>query len=171
MVQKELSGIGYRQHCYGEDCDSDLKQCFHCKFGKVVETDREKVQCTKWGITVNEDDLCDYFEFHTYWAFNCTEEDRERRRVKLENAKKNIKEGCYIATAVYGGYEQPKVKILRRYRDEVLRKTLTGRMFIRIYYAISPFFAKHLKSGSKITCMTRSVLDQLVRKIENRTSE
>lgn len=168
MEREELKGIGYRQHYYGVDCDSDTKQCFHCKFGRVVETDREKVQCKKWKSIVNEDDICDYFEFATYWAFDCTEEDTERRRIKLENAKKNTNEGCYIATAVYGGYDQPQVRTLRRFRDEVLRKTLPGRIFIKTYYFVSPRLAKNLKRDSQITVIVRHILDQFVKKVENR---
>lgn len=171
MEQRKLKEIGYRQHYYGVDCDSDAKQCFHCKYGQVVEENREKVQCKKWNITVDEDDICDYFEFATYWAFDCMEEDKERRRIKLENAQKNstyTKEGCYIATAVYGGYDQPQVMILRKYRDEVLKKSLPGRMFIKIYYFISPCLAEYLKSSSWITGMVRHVIDRFIRKIEKR---
>lgn len=165
MEQRALKEIGYRQHYYGVDCDSDTKQCFHCRYGQVIEENREKVQCKKWNFTVNEDDICAYFEFATYWAFNCTEEDKKRRRIKLENAKTNTKEGCYIATAVYGGYEQPQVRILRKYRDEVLKKSLPGLIFIKIYYFISPYLAKNLKSGSRMTNITRRILDQFIRKI------
>lgn len=46
--------------------------------------------------------------------------------------------GCYIATAVYGGYTCPQVRVLRRYRDCVLAATGYGRFLIRMYYALSP---------------------------------
>lgn len=49
------------------------------------------------------------------------------------------KEGCYIATAVYGSYECTQVRVLRRYRDNVLYGHFLGRAFIRVYYIISPF--------------------------------
>ena len=52
------------------------------------------------------------------------------------------KNGCYIATCVYGSYDCPQVWTLRRYRDNTLSKTWYGRMFIRIYYAISPTLVK-----------------------------
>lgn len=48
------------------------------------------------------------------------------------------KKGCYIATCVYGSYDCPPVWTLRRYRDAVLSKHLLGRLFIHVYYAISP---------------------------------
>lgn len=46
--------------------------------------------------------------------------------------------GCYIATAVYGSYDCPSVWTLRRYRDDRLAKTFFGKIFIRLYYAVSP---------------------------------
>ena len=51
-------------------------------------------------------------------------------------------EGCYIATCVYGSYGAPEVLTLRRFRDEILKKHMLGRMFIRCYYAISPYLVK-----------------------------
>lgn len=57
-------------------------------------------------------------------------------------AQKPKKSGCYIATAIYGSYDCPEVWTLRRYRDNVLDNTWYGRLFIRIYYAISPTLVK-----------------------------
>lgn len=50
--------------------------------------------------------------------------------------------GCYIATSVYGSYDCPQVWILRRYRDYNLSTTWHGRLFICVYYAISPTMVK-----------------------------
>lgn len=174
MEQSKLTEIGYRKHYYGSGCDSDTKQCFHCKYGKTVETDRDWVRCSRWNMTVGEDDICNYFEFATYWAFDCTEEDNKRRRLKLENAKRTAEEkskvkpqeGCYIATAVYGGYDQPEVLVLRRYRDEVLKKTFMGRIFIKTYYFISPCLAKRLKKDVWVNEVIRNILDRFVKKLE-----
>ena len=52
------------------------------------------------------------------------------------------KKGCYIATAVYGSYDCPNVWVFRRYRDNRLQITLWGRIFIKIYYALSPAIVK-----------------------------
>ena len=42
--------------------------------------------------------------------------------------------GCFVATAVYGNPKAGQVERLRKYRDEVLVNTMTGRMFIWAYY-------------------------------------
>ena len=47
-------------------------------------------------------------------------------------------QGCYIATCVYGSYDCPEVWVLRRFRDGVLANSTPGRLFIKVYYAISP---------------------------------
>ena len=71
--------------------------------------------------------------------------------------------GCYIATAVYGSYYAPEVLVLRHFRDETLRKYYFGRLFIRVYYLLSPPVAKRLRNAKIINMMVRSVLDKWVR--------
>ena len=68
--------------------------------------------------------------------------------------------GCYIATAVYGSYSCDEVMALRRYRDDYLAKHLFGRAFIRVYYALSPAMAKHIKKDSFIGKKIKKYLDK-----------
>jgi hypothetical protein len=68
------------------------------------------------------------------------------------------KEGCYIATAVYGSYDAPEVMTLRRFRDETLRNSAFGRWFIRTYYRLSPPVAEKLKNAKRINAFVRSIL-------------
>ncbi|NDO91469.1 CFI-box-CTERM domain-containing protein [Cellulosimicrobium composti] len=75
------------------------------------------------------------------------------------------KSGCYIATAVYGSYDAPQVRVLRRFRDERLAATAPGRAFIRAYYAISPPLARHLDSNAPASRTARAVLDRVVRRL------
>lgn len=77
-------------------------------------------------------------------------------------------EGCYIATAVYGDYEAPEVLVLRGFRDKFLKKYVLGRIFIKVYYALSPGLAKKLKKESTITKTIKKVLDRFVDKIKNK---
>lgn len=78
------------------------------------------------------------------------------------------KEGCYIATAVYGSYDAPEVITLRRFRDETLRNSAFGRWFIRTYYRLSPPVAEKLKSAKRINAFVRSILDRWVERLNRK---
>lgn len=62
-----------------------------------------------------------------------------KSKVGNKSTKTETKQGCYIATCVYGSYDCPQVWTLRRYRDFVLSKKWYGRFFIKAYYALSPY--------------------------------
>lgn len=74
--------------------------------------------------------------------------------------------GCYIATAIYGSYDAVQVIVLRRYRDDVLLKSFFGRVFVRLYYWISPFFVKTFVRDSRINYLSKVLLDKITEKIE-----
>lgn len=78
------------------------------------------------------------------------------------------KEGCYIATMAYGGYEHPKVLVLRKYRDMVLLRTALGRLFVKAYYVVSPYMVVCLKQHRKTNHLIRIVLDRIVCKISKK---
>lgn len=59
------------------------------------------------------------------------------------------KKGCFIATACYGDYNAPEVRVLRHYRDEVLQQSAGGRAFIKAYYTFSPPLANMLSRSEK----------------------
>ena len=70
--------------------------------------------------------------------------------------------GCYVATAVYGSYDCPEVWTLRRFRDEVLAQTWYGRLFIRLYYAVSPTAVKLFGGCEWFQNFFRERLDKMV---------
>jgi len=82
--------------------------------------------------------------------------------------KENVKSGCYIATAVYGSYDAPKVLLLRKFRDNVLAHSVFGRIFIKIYYTISPPVANKLKYAKRINKIVKNLLDHFVIWINNK---
>ncbi|RYP84226.1 sel1 repeat family protein [Nocardioides guangzhouensis] len=79
------------------------------------------------------------------------------------------KGACYIATAVYGSYDSEPVLTLRRFRDEHLARSATGRAFIRVYYTLSPHLARHFESAGAWNRAARRVLDALVRLLDARS--
>lgn len=81
--------------------------------------------------------------------------------VRINKVNKQ-KEGCYIATAVYGDYEAPSVIILRRYRDDYLQKSFLGRTLVKVYYKVSPPIANRLKTTRSINGFVKKILDLFV---------
>lgn len=75
--------------------------------------------------------------------------------------------GCYVATAVYGSYDCPEVWTLRRYRDDMLAKTWHGRLFIYLYYAISPTIVRLFGDTMWFKNMWRGKLDKKVKQLQN----
>lgn len=99
---------------------------------------------------------------------NTTQRSTTTTFTQQTSSQPTKKEGCYIATAVYGSYDAPQVMTLRRYRDETLRNTAFGRWFIRTYYRLSPPVAEKLKNAKHINRFVRSILDKWVEKINRK---
>ena len=78
----------------------------------------------------------------------------------------NNSNGCYIATCVYGSYDCPEVWALRRFRDQSLNRTLFGRLFIKIYYVISPKLVQWFGSTRWFRFLCRKGLDPFVQKLK-----
>jgi hypothetical protein len=78
------------------------------------------------------------------------------------------KKACYVATCVYGSYDCPEVWVLRRYRDDVLEKTILGRIFIKAYYSISPSLVKIFGSNDFVRSIWKGQLDRIVAKLKNK---
>ena len=77
------------------------------------------------------------------------------------------KEGCYVATCVYGSYDCPEVWTLRRFRDNTLGSTWYGRAFIHTYYAVSPTLVKWFGETNWFKKMWRGTLDRMVHNLRN----
>lgn len=98
---------------------------------------------------------------------------REREKVvkwlkqNLLPSTKKASGGCYIATCVYGSYNCPNVWVLRRYRDDVLSKTLLGRTFIKCYYAISPTIVRLFGNKKWFNALFKAPLDSIVKKLQS----
>lgn len=73
------------------------------------------------------------------------------------------KEGCYIATMVYGDYDHPQVMVLRDFRDTVLLHHVLGRAFIKFYYRYSPTWVEKLKDKKGVNDTIRSLLNGFIK--------
>lgn len=62
---------------------------------------------------------------------------------------------CFIATAAFGGADEPEVKTLRRFRGRVLRRSTGGRAFIRAYETVSPPLAGLVERSETLAAVVR----------------
>lgn len=88
--------------------------------------------------------------------------------IEQKGFKKGTTGGCYIATAVYGSYNCPEVWTLRRYRDYKLAKSWHGRLFIRIYYNLSPILVKLFGKRKWFKTIWLSKLNKKVTKLQKK---
>ena len=108
------------------------------------------------------DDFCDDFCDECYEEGYDEGYETARRNSRRSSTSGSSSDGCYIATAVYGSYDCPEVWMLRRFRDEVLRASVLGRLFIRGYYAVSPGLVRHLGSKPLFQKPVKMALDSFV---------
>ena len=84
-----------------------------------------------------------------------------KARPQYVQASKNRGSGCFIATAVYGGYDTPQVRLLRAFRDQRLSSRL-GQRIVGFYYRISPPIARWLEPRPRASGLVRILLDGIV---------
>ena len=70
--------------------------------------------------------------------------------------------GCFIATAAYGSYLDPHVRILRDFRDKYLFTNVPGRAFVKFYYKNSPPIADYVRRHELLRTITRLILTPIV---------
>ncbi|MCP4199086.1 MAG: hypothetical protein GY762_18230 [Proteobacteria bacterium] len=65
---------------------------------------------------------------------------------------------CFVATAAFGDYDHPVVKVLRGFRDEFLAPLPGGEALINGYYSVGPAMARVVGESPVLRFGTRSVL-------------
>lgn len=135
----------------------------------------EKIKNTNNSIKINEYKKLVDFLFSKLGPFQINQIKHicYWKDVRAEQVKSTAKQvgstigkatdGCYIATMAYGSYEHPQVLELRKFRDEILQKNITGRAFIKAYYFISPKLVRILKNKKIINNLIRKGLNQFIK--------
>ena len=85
---------------------------------------------------------------------------------EIENPPK--KGMCFVATATYGTPLETEVVILSRFRDEVLLSSYLGRLFVEMYYSVSPPIARLIACSSTLRNLVRVMFLQHVVKLVQR---
>lgn len=88
---------------------------------------------------------------------------RVQRRITGKMAGRTLRSGgCFIATACYGSPLAEEVKALSDFRDNYLKRCLPGRVFIKVYYTISPPLAELIQRHKLLKSTVRFILARLV---------
>ena len=66
--------------------------------------------------------------------------------------------GCFIATAAYGSYLNPHVRILRDFRDQFLIPSPLGRKLVHLYYQYAPCIANGMGKYGSLRFLVRQGL-------------
>lgn len=74
---------------------------------------------------------------------------------------------CFVATAAFGTPWASEINILRQWRDEVLIKSIPGRLFVKTYYRIGPYAAKLVEKSELLKGMVRKVIYKIIKEIAN----
>jgi hypothetical protein len=70
--------------------------------------------------------------------------------------------GCFIATAIYGSDNHPKIQTLREFRDEVLMRFAWGKKLVKFYYRHSPPIACFIEEHDVARKLARGIITPLV---------
>jgi len=88
------------------------------------------------------------------------------QKVHLPAASPVYNEGggevCFIATAAYGSYLEPRVVKLREFRDDYLLTNPLGKVFVAHYYMWSPPVADVIRQHESLRVITRVMLTPVV---------
>lgn len=136
--------------------EDSLKQDFS-------DSDKELIEVLKRDLAYLRK-FSNAFDSNFYW------EQRDILQKELQEKDSTYippQSGCYVATAVYGSYDCPQVWTLRRFRDYTLAETWYGRLFIQVYYAVSPTLVKWFGKAEWFKNMWKPTLDRMVAKLQN----
>jgi hypothetical protein len=74
-------------------------------------------------------------------------------------------DACFIATAAYGSAMAGDVSVLRRFRDDVLQKTVLGELAVEAYYTFGPAIAGAIGESELLRATARGALRPIVDRV------
>lgn len=115
--------------------------------GDYIEIKGKIIEISGAGLTYNS-----VWDFEGYWV------TLDLISVDIIEQPTNVKEGCFIATAAFGNEDHTVVVKLRIFRDQQLMPFYFGRLFVRLYYLVSPPIACYVQRSPILRKTIRAIL-------------
>lgn len=155
-----------KEYKYGEFVDRPiaLKKFFR-EYSYILSRQKKSSVINYWFFYDRMNREISSIHFSSTSSSNC---DRYIQELDRDLPKEQKVRGCYVATCVYGSYDCPEVWTLRRFRDIVLMNTWYGRLFVLLYYAISPKIVEVFGETVWFKKMWLSPLDKIVKNLNEK---
>lgn len=114
--------------------------------------------CTIYGLT---DGITYYFVSRAYDIYDNDSENSVELSTSDSGATFTVTGddggggGCFIATAAFGSLLEPRVRLLRQFRDRFLLTNAPGKAFVHLYYAYSPPIADFISAHDSLRMIVR----------------
>ena len=144
----------------GFDLKSIYRGYHHNKCGHIEETSKP------WPELVQEHIDKGYLELKSGDGLIAPWEVKPGMEMILKDSQKTSKDGCFVATTIYGSHDAYEVLIFREFRDTVLLRNFVGSIFVAIYYSLSPILIRMIGNNTKIRDFTKFLLDRIVARLQ-----
>jgi hypothetical protein len=92
------------------------------------------------------------------------EEEHERFSAQIKRQAQDRR--CFVASHLFG-ISDPRTESLRQFRDVHLMPHWPGRVFVRIYYALSPVLVRACERNAKLDSVARKTVTWLLSHLQN----
>lgn len=131
----------------------------HLELGFIyAEKGQNEQAAAHWRKVLEAEDLDEEVVGEEAVQLRAETKKKARNNLAVSGPETSSKSGCFLATCVYGGYENKEVQILERYRDDVLSKTQIGAVLVRLYYQVSPWLVKRVERHDLFKRIVRAVV-------------
>lgn len=84
------------------------------------------------------------------------------------NSNASNSSACFVATAAFGSPLAKELDFLRYWRDEYLRQSYVGNMFIKAYYKVGPYLAVPVEKSNLLKKLTRRFIYKIIQHIDKK---
>lgn len=141
----------------GRKNDASLAECDKC--GASLSDTWIRVYCDRCGVPLGEGaDPVGNCVTCKESVFLC--DKHKNKEIGDEIYCKEHESECFIATAVFGTPLDPRIDLLREFRDQWLSSTPFGRAAIYTYYEISPPIARIARRSDIVRNVLRRTIVQ-----------